>query len=399
VGRNLPSAAQQSWQWITHLPFRPTEAQTTGARLHEIDGLRGWAALSVVVFHLFWETFGVLMPSIRNPITGFLLDGKLAVSIFFVLSGEALSSAYFNGKGDLAVIKLAVKRYSRLTIPILAVSAIIYCLLKLNLVHSLEASQIVRRQEWLGSFLQIPVTLEHFLKYAFFSVYTNLKHAHAVNPLLWTMRFELLGSLVVFGILLTFRYIRAPWLVLIGAALAMLVTKESSYISCFMFGMLFSTMRTNGSFLALRNHPKSAFITYIVIIIFATADGIAHYIGLSEDHKALVGIPLVFAVFCNRDLCQFFSNRLSRFLGTISFPIYLVQFPVLISFTSSAILYCADHGGLNDMTILGIGTASLALSVACAYAFIPVETLTRYVGTLLVRTLVVSEPDQKVSGV
>ena len=47
------------------------------------------------------------------------------------------------------------------------------------------------------------------------------------------------------------------------------------------------------------------------------------------------------------------------------------------------------------MTILGIGTASLALSVACAYAFIPVETLTRHVGNLMVRKLVVSEQGQR----
>jgi len=77
--------------------------------------------------------FGQLIPALRNPVTGFFLDGKLAVSIFFVLSGEALSSAYFCGGGELAVVRLAVKRYSRLTVPIAASSLATYCLYKSGL--------------------------------------------------------------------------------------------------------------------------------------------------------------------------------------------------------------------------------------------------------------------------
>ena len=37
-------------------------------RLDLLDGVRGWSALSVVLFHVFWETFGALVPAFRNPI-------------------------------------------------------------------------------------------------------------------------------------------------------------------------------------------------------------------------------------------------------------------------------------------------------------------------------------------
>src|SRR5262245_41931407 len=60
-------------------------------RVHEIDGVRGWAALSVLFFHLFWELFGGVVPAFRSSILRFWLDGPLAVYIFFVLSGDALS--------------------------------------------------------------------------------------------------------------------------------------------------------------------------------------------------------------------------------------------------------------------------------------------------------------------
>lgn len=36
------------------------------ARLREIDGLHGWAALLVVGRHAFWETYGVIVPGARS---------------------------------------------------------------------------------------------------------------------------------------------------------------------------------------------------------------------------------------------------------------------------------------------------------------------------------------------
>src|SRR5258706_1988331 len=115
-----PTANGGVWDSPLLRRYQPVYRDGAAIRFHEIDGLRGWAALSVVVFHLYWETFGVVMPGLRNPATAFFLDAGLAVSLFFVLSGEALSAAYFAGKGEVAVVKLCVKRYTRLTIPIAA---------------------------------------------------------------------------------------------------------------------------------------------------------------------------------------------------------------------------------------------------------------------------------------
>ena len=41
----------------------PTALVDRDRRLHELDGIRGWAALAVVVFHLCYETFGIVFPS------------------------------------------------------------------------------------------------------------------------------------------------------------------------------------------------------------------------------------------------------------------------------------------------------------------------------------------------
>lgn len=96
-------------------------------RYIEIDGIRGWAALSVVLFHFFPETFGVIFPFLHNPIFGFMSDGGLAVFVFFILSGDALSLSFFKTKDDKVITKIILARYFRLTFPIVISCFIVFC--------------------------------------------------------------------------------------------------------------------------------------------------------------------------------------------------------------------------------------------------------------------------------
>lgn len=50
--------------------FGPIQAAAPGLRVHEIDGVRGWAALAVVNYHLFWTLLEFTVPWMRNPVTG-----------------------------------------------------------------------------------------------------------------------------------------------------------------------------------------------------------------------------------------------------------------------------------------------------------------------------------------
>ena len=101
--------------------FTPSAQPPGAGRYHALDGIRGWAALSVVAFHMVWETFGARFPEFRNVASASLLDGWLAVSVFFVLSGEALSTGCLVKQDSRIALDLGVRRYPRLVIPILAV--------------------------------------------------------------------------------------------------------------------------------------------------------------------------------------------------------------------------------------------------------------------------------------
>src|SRR5262249_9147486 len=68
----------------------------TPHRFAEFDGLRGWAALSVVFFPLTWETFGVRFPIFRTYPVSLLGNGTFAVAIFFAISGFVLTVGRWN---------------------------------------------------------------------------------------------------------------------------------------------------------------------------------------------------------------------------------------------------------------------------------------------------------------
>jgi peptidoglycan/LPS O-acetylase OafA/YrhL len=114
------------------------------SRLHDIDGIRGWAALSVLLFHVFWEVFGMLVPEIRQPALRFVLDGHLAVFIFFVLSADALAWPFIStGKPEL-LDRTVLKRYFRLALPIFFSGLMAYALMRAGWIYNAQAAPLVK---------------------------------------------------------------------------------------------------------------------------------------------------------------------------------------------------------------------------------------------------------------
>ncbi|HEV7384184.1 MAG TPA: acyltransferase family protein, partial [Phenylobacterium sp.] len=221
---------------------------------------------------------------------------------------------------------------------------------------------------------------------ALLGVYGEVDPRAAVDPFLWTMRYEMAGSVLVFGVLLAFRRLPAPWMILLGLALALMSNAGTAYLACFLFGIAFAAARVNGVFAQIQAAPGSRLLSYGALAVLGSLDALANLSGYTPN-PVLFTVPILFAVSCNRGLCAALASRPSRFLGRLSFPIYLVQFPVLVAFTSGAIVYASAHGGLTTAGIWAIATLSLGLCLAAAVAFLPVEGLEKRVGDGLTRLL------------
>ena len=358
-------------------------------RLDELDGLRGWASLSVALYHICWETFGDAFPAIHNIILGMMLNGRLAVSIFFVLSGEVLSVAYWGNRDRAGVARMAIRRYSRLTIPIFFSCLAVYLLMCFGWVHFEAARPIVNNPIMFDQILAFSPDFAGLMRYSLFDVYIVRKAQQGVvtyNNFLWTMPTELIGSFCVFFVLMTERYIKHALAVVLVAGIALVVAR--SLVGCFMFGIVLGHMHIKGTFAILRSKrgvPVFSVLAAAGLLVWVS------WLQMRGQNQTgsftLAAAAVVFCVHVNTGLAGFFRNRVSVVLGRLSFPLYLVHFPVILSLTAFGIVWARDHGGLTPVAAAGIMVVSILARLLCAVAFEPVEWLTRVFGVGLTRLL------------
>jgi peptidoglycan/LPS O-acetylase OafA/YrhL len=359
-------------------------------RIDMMDGLRGWAALSVAGFHFVWETFGARFPELRTPITAFFLNGPFAVAIFFVLSGYVLTVHDWLNPDKTRTVRQLCKRYTRLMLPVLAASAIVLLLMSLRLTPNAEAGRIVGRPDWLGGFLWFTPSFGGMLEFATAGVFLN-ERSLSYGPFLWTMTLELWGSVTVLLLCLAERWLWRPPLAL--AALAVLCLFTIPLLSGFFFGALIAYAHRDGGLAFRREGGRRALIGAAVAAGALLLASMAIWdsgplAGHALARLVVYGVAapvLVVAVSGSAWTARLLSTPFSRWLGRISFPLYLMHFPVLVSVTSGAIIATDGAGVLNLPVALLIAFGSLGLSLVVATAFLPVETATAWVGRRIER--------------
>ncbi|WOJ89642.1 acyltransferase [Methylocapsa polymorpha] len=343
-------------------------------RLHILDSIRGWAAIDVLIFHVCHEVFANKLPEFGRYWIS-LCDGGFAVAIFFVLSGEALSHAYFVRNDVEPVRKLAIKRYVRLTIPIFASCLIVFLLMKANLVYSHEAAVVVDRPDWLGRFLPFEPSVGHLLSYSLIGVYFQHTTETSYNPVLWSMSVELFGSVLVFLTLFVTRNRTQRWVIF--ALLTPFMVLFAPFFVCFIFGMVFGELRVAGTFKRLAARPAANVLSVVALIGVAAGLTIVPFVGLAHfavaQRLSIGAAVFLFAIYSSNWLQSLFDNRLSHVLGELSFPIYLVHVPIIVSLESFLILRLFPDGIVTRAPAYFIMLVSLAASLLAARAFVHVE--------------------------
>jgi peptidoglycan/LPS O-acetylase OafA/YrhL len=347
-------------------------------RIAALDGLRGWAALSVVGYHFYVETFVNILPAPVVLALSVVCNGPLAVAVFFVLSGYVLTIGGWRAADKTPLLRLAAKRHLRLAIPVLASAVLVALLVAGHLTSNLEAARVVGREDWLGAWLHVAPDPAGVLAYSFGWVFVRAS-ADDIVPFLWTMTTELWFSYVVLALCFCERRLPRPYLVLCGLAAAILLTHHA-VAACFPLGALLALAQRDGHL-----RPVLAPLSAIGLVGLALLTAMAIlWSTWSEWSYVVIATVLVTTVLMSRDLDGALSAPLSRALGKLSFPIYLAQFPVLVSLTSGLILASGRPGPLQAA---GIGLISLAATVALAALLLPAEWLAHWAGRQLDRLI------------
>jgi len=363
-------------------------------RLLHLDGLRGWAALFVILHHL---ELGFL-PAIKGPNDGispvlgplsFLVDGPLAVSIFFLLSGIVLTEAVEAARqrpdrGKVGFTGLVVKRWLRLGLPIVATGFLILVLFVSIGNHTQEASTVAR-SDWMHTlfppgyhpgFLEV---LRETTIGAFIGPHTPLH-----DPVLWTIRIEFLGSILVFLLCL---FVPAGFARLAACAIAggMLIAIPSwlpNFCALFAVGVALRDLveKCRPAFerhqLACDTIGLGAVLTgamlypLLDLLVPQAMDQLGQFadpMGHMSQWTAR-SILIVAGTLLSPTVQGFFSLRLSLFLGRVSFGLYLLHLPVLLSLGIGSYLTLQPIAG-PDMAAAVTALLVLTISMLGAMLF------------------------------
>lgn len=350
--------------------------QLAARRLSEIDGIRGWAAVFVLLHHLTHTPFGNYEPWMH--LGGFvLLNGTFAVQLFFVLSGDALSAGFFRRQDPRMIDRMLIKRYFRLTMPILVSCFVIFLLMYFGLTFNQQAAQVFNNAALKGYLPQQP-NFDEMMIYSLAQVYSHYNfHTEAsflnslpfsYNPVFWTMAIEMKGSLMVFLALYLLPRVQNPLGLLIFLCVAFFVL-FTAYAG-FFFGMLLGYVRQQGR---LERWLASRCWQWTSGVLLAAFIPASCWVLNGIIPKNIIALLVLCVIYTNNLSLTFFRNRVSCELGSLSFPLYAMHFAVMVSLTCWLAILAEQNQVLDGLVMSGIILVSIVASFAAAYALRAIE--------------------------
>ena len=314
-----------------------------------LDGLRGVAALLVVWYHIF-EGFQFAG---NKPVIDFINHGYLAVDFFFILSGFVVGYAYDNRWGKTLTLGGFFRRRLIRLQPMVIMGAVI------GAVSFLLSGM----ERWDGTHATLWLTFLAFvcgclMLPALPGMPREVRGNGEMFPLngpCWSLFFEYVGNIVY---ALFIRRLSTRLLALLSFALCcaltwFAVTDQSGYGS---IGVGWTVDRTNilgGSLRMLCpftmglllsrifkpiHYARGAFWTSaaLLLIIFHIpyiySDGALSLNGVFEAACIIAVFPLVVWYAASGKTTDIASTRICRFLGDISYPLYIVHYPLMYAF-------------------------------------------------------------------
>lgn len=339
-----------------------------------LDGLRGVAAIVVVVFHLF-EIF-----SGGDHTKQIINHGYLAVDFFFMLSGFVVAHAYDNRWNSMTIVQFLKRRIIRLQ-PLLVIGIIIGGLCYYFSASDILFPKIAQTPLWqliivvlLGIFM-IPVPPGNWEIRGWTEMYP-------LNGPAWSLFYEYIANILYALILRKLSTNILMMLMLIsGGFLTYMIlgTNHGDVIggwalnadqlfvgSCrlafpFLAGMVLSRSFKSKS-IKLGFFWSSLWL--IVLLSLPRFGDKEHFVmnGLYDLFCIVVLFPVVIFVGASASLISDKSRKLCQFLGQISYPLYITHFPFLYIYYSWVVV---NKKTITDAVPVGLGI--IAFTILLAY--------------------------------
>lgn len=362
--------------------------------------MRGIAACQVILLHycaaflpVFARVggsshFGWEQALSRSPLFA-LVDGYSAVYLFFVMSGFVLAGSFL--RAPPAFPRLAAKRLLRLFVPV-AAAFLAGVLLTSALPQARAAALQYAGSGWLAALGHNPLDGAALLRdgllhsmlvgYQGSSIFPGAAApiATAINAPTWTLHAEFWGSMLVLALAAAYHQLPRPLFRCGFVALAVLL--GTSHFSLFLLGFFLYTRHQ--ALLAARGRLATVggallFALGLAACVakdnaaLAAIDAAARALGLpaaeSDFHwQSQAGAALMFigAMLC-APLRRPFGSAPAQWLGRLSFSVYLLHFPILL--TVGCFVFALLAPTSYALALLAALGAGVALTFACAVLF------------------------------
>jgi len=307
-----------------------------------LDGLRGVAAVTVVAFHLFEaHATGHLDQMINH--------GYMAVDFFFLLSGYVIGYAYDDRWSKMGVGEFFKRRLIRLQ-PMVVIGMIVGAVffyfqdsVMWPKIHEVPVGKMLFVMVVGFTLLPLPLSMD----------IRGWTEMHPLDGPTWSLFFEYIANILYALVVRKFSKTALSVLVfLAGAALIhYLVTGPNGdviggwaleptqlrigftrLIYPFFAGLLLSRM-------GKLTHIKYAFFwcsLLVVAVLAVPRFGGADHLwinGLYESFAIIFMFPLIVYLGAGGEVKGKFTNRVCKFFGDISYPIYITHYPLIYVYT------------------------------------------------------------------
>ena len=356
-------------------------------RYEILDGLRGVAALMVIIFH-FFELY-----SFGNPSKQIINHGYLAVDFFYVLSGFVLGYAYDDRWDKMSYWDFYKRRLIRLHPMVIAGSLLGMCYFFLGeCINSPNIESVNPLYFFLTiimSILMIPCPAQMDIR--------GWGETNSFNGPNWTLTYEYIVNILYSLIFRRLHTIIIGILTLASALLLVNLTcnfdifnvmneRESNKYTviggwsltscelCVGFTRLFYPYFAGYLVYRLKlkiRIPYSFIICSIILITFLSMprlekEGYPIFNGIYEAIVIILIFPLVIIVGAGDTTKNEILTKICKFIGELSYPIYITHYPIIYMNSAWTSFHMKDS--LFNKIMLSIG--SFFIMVFNAYSLI-----------------------------
>ncbi len=338
-----------------------------------LDGLRGVAAIMVVIFHIFEAHAG------GSHVDQIINHGYLAVDFFFMLSGFVIGYAYDDRWGSITAGNFFKRRLIRLqpmVIMGMIIGAIAYYFGESNLfpmIAGMPAWKVIGIMLIGFTLLPVPPSMD----------IRGWDEMHPLNGPGWSLFFEYIANILYALFIRKFSKAALSVLVVLSGAVLVhfAVTSDNGDV---IGGWSVTLPQLRVGFTRLMYpffaglllcrvvkiaHIKNAFLysslLLMLVLAFPRVGGVEHLWmnGLYDSLIILFVFPLIIYIGAGGMLQSKRSIRVSKFFGDISYPIYITHYPLIYIYTAWAV-----DNNVSVKEGWPVGLLVLISSIVIAYA-------------------------------